>query len=193
MMRAAVGLALVVLAGCGYRLAGTETALPEGARTINIRLFRNGTREPGLEVRLRRAIEEEFRRRSRLRIVGDDEDADLVLSGRIRRFASVPVAFSATDEAVQYQGVIQVALRLVDRRTKQVVQDVGLVQETQDFGAVSGVVITSSPSFQRGTIDGRDLANLTNVQIGAARRREALRDLLERLARSVYQQAMEGF
>jgi hypothetical protein len=183
----------LVLAGCGYQLAGTATGLPDGARTIAIRLFRNHTREHGLEVRLRRAIEEEFRRRSGLRVVGEGESPDLVLAGDIRRFASIPVAFSATDEAVQYQGVIQVGLRLVDRRTNTVVRATPLLQETQDFGAVQGVVITSSPSFQRGTIDARDLAGLTNVQIGAARRREALRDLLDRLAVTVYQQAMEGF
>ena len=53
------------------------------------------------------------------------------------------------------------------------------LQASQDFGAVSGVVITSSPHFQRGTIDARDLPNLTNVQLGETRRREALRQLLD--------------
>jgi hypothetical protein len=188
-MRRALLLA-VWLAACGYHLPGQD--LPEGARTISIRLFTNRTREHGLEVRLRRAIEDEFRRRGPLRVVAEPE-GDLILSGDIRSLTSVPVAFSATDEAVQYQGVIRVAMRLAERESGRTLYETKGLQESQDFGAVSGVVITSSPHFQRGTIDGRDLANLTNVQIGETQRREGFRDLLDRLARDVYQQAMEAF
>jgi len=191
-MRRAALLAVLALAACGYHLSGTGTTVPESARTIRIALFTNHTRETGLEVRLHRAVEDEFRRQGTLRIVTED-DADLVLSGDIRRFTSVPVAFSATDEAVQYQGIMQVSLRLTERESGHVLFENKLLQESQDFGAVSGVVITSSPHFQRGTIDARDLPDLTNVQIGEARRREAQRNLIELLARDIYLQAMEGF
>lgn len=189
--RALVATFALAVAGCGYGLSTKSADIPEAARSVSIRLFRNHTREHGLDVRLRRAIEEEFRRRGTLRI--DDDAGDLVLSGDIRRFASVPVAFSATDEAVQYQGVLQVSFRLTERETGRVVSETPLLQATQDFGSVTGVVITSSPSFQRGTIDSRDLVNLTNVQIGNARRRDALRDLLDSLARDVYLRSVEGF
>ena len=190
-MNRALVLAALVLAACGYRLPGGAD-VPEGVRTVSIQLFNNHTREHGLEVRVRRAIEDEFRRHGPLRVV-DDPEGDLILSGDIRSFSSVPVAFSATDEAVQYQGVIVVGMRLTERTSGRTVHETKALQESQDFGAVSGVVITSSPHFQRGTVDGRDLANLTNVQIGETRRREALRELLDDLARDVYQQAMEGF
>ena len=191
-MRRAALLAVLALAACGYHLSGTGTTVPESARTIRMALFTNHTRETGLEVRLHRAVEDEFRRQGTLRIVTED-DADLVLSGDIRRFTSVPVAFSATDEAVQYQGIMQVSLRLTERESGHVLFENKLLQESQDFGAVSGVVITSSPHFQRGTIDARDLPDLTNVQIGEARRREAQRNLIDLLARDIYLQAMEGF
>jgi hypothetical protein len=190
-MRALVVLAMMALGGCGYGLAG-DGVVPKGADTIGIRLFNNHTREIGLEVRLHRAIEDEFRRRGPLKVV-QDADADVVLSGSIRRFTNNPVAFSATDEAVQYQGVMQVDIRLVKREGKQVLRQVNAVQASQDFGAVSGAVVASSPHFQRGTIDARDLPNLTNVQIGITRRREALMDLIDQMAREVYSQAMEGF
>jgi hypothetical protein len=159
---------------------------------VHIRPFQNHTRENGLEVKLQRALQDEFRRHGILRLVTDG-DADLELRGDIRRFTSIPVAFSATDEAVQYQGVMQVGMRLVERATGRVLHETKFLQETQDFGAVSGVVIASSPHFQRGTIDSRDLSNLTNVQIGEARRREALRELLDQTAHDIYLQAMEGF
>ena len=189
-VRVLLGL-LAAATGCGYSLGGDTAALPDGVRTVGINRFHNHTREHGLEVRLQRAVEDEFRRRGTLKVV--DTDPDLVLSGDIRRFASVPVAFSATDEAVQYQGILQVSFRLTERATGHVVNDTPLLQATQDFGAVSGVVVTSSPNFQRGTIDSRDLVNLTNVQIGGARRRDALRGLLDLLAHDVYQRAVEGF
>ena len=190
-MRRLAPLLLVALGACGYGLAGTRNS-PQGARTVRIEPFRNHTRENGLDVRLHRALEDEFRRHGTLRVVSDG-NADLVLSGDIRRFTSLPVAFSATDEAVQYQGVLQVSFRLTERESGKVVNDTPLLQATQDFGAVSGVVVTSSPNFQRGTIDSRDLLNLTNVQIGGARRRDALRGLLDLLAHDVYQRAVEGF
>jgi hypothetical protein len=184
-------VALALASGCGYSLGGSTEVLPEGARTVTIKRFRNHTRENALDTRLQRAVEDEFRRRGTLEVV--DQGADLELSGDIRRFASIPVAFSATDEAVQYQGILQVSFRLTERATGRVLSDTPLLQATQDFGAVSGVVITSSPNFQRGTIDSRDLVNLTNVQIGGARRRDALRSLLDLLAHDVYQRAVEGF
>jgi len=192
MRRMRVLLAALVLAGgCGYAVGGGADALPDAAQTVTIKRFRNQTREHGLDVRPQRAIEDEFRRRGILRVA--DEDADLVLSGEIRRFASVPVAFSATDEAVQYQGVLQVSFRLTESESGRVVSEMPLLQATQDFGAVTGVVVTSSPNFQRGTIDSRDLVNLTNTQIGGARRRDALRVLLDTMAHDVYLRAVEGF
>jgi hypothetical protein len=187
-----VCLALVGMLGCGYRLAGVGEHVPSTAQTIRIQTFRNHTRENGLDVHLRRALEDEFRRHGVVRVVTEG-DADLELSGDIRRFTTQPVAFSATDEAVQYQGIMHVGMRLVERATGRVLHETKLLQETQDFGAVSGVVIASSPHFQRGTIDARDLSTLTNVQIGEARRREALRDLVDITARDIYLQTMEGF
>jgi len=187
-------VALVVLAalaaGCGYGIA-EGTNIPPEAHTISIHTFRNQSREPGLDVRFRQAVEDEFRRRGRLRVV--DKSPDLVLSGNIRSFGSIPVAADSTDSALQYQAVMEVSVRLVERATGKVIYQTRGFTQTQDFGAVNSVVVTSSPTFQRGTIDARDLAQMTSVQIGDARRRDATRDLLERAAREVYAQTMEGF
>ncbi len=180
-----------LLAGCGYHVTGSGS-VPSDAQTVGIKLFVNRGRETGLEVELRRAIEDEFRRRGPLRVV-PAEDADLVLTGRIRRFTSVPVAFSSTDEAIQYQSIMQISFRLTERGSGRVLHDTPILQEAQDFGAERGIVITSSPHFQRGTIDGRDLTDLTNVQIGEARRQSASTELLDALARDVYDQIMEKF
>ena len=189
-MRGGLILIAVLAAGCGYGLTSAGN-VPAEAHTISVRGFDNRTREYGLEVRLRQAVEDEFRRRGPLRVVPDD--GDLVLSGTIRRFATVPVAFSAVDEAVQYQGVMQVGVRLTERTSGRVVYEARNLQASQDFGAVRGVVITSSPHFQQGTINARDLPNLTNVQLGEAGRHQSQRELLDLLAKDIYSQTMEGF
>src|SRR5207247_5759893 len=155
-MRRAPLTAVLALAACGYHLAGTGTTIPQGARSIRIEVFRNHTREAGLDVRLHRAVEDEFRRQGTLRVVTEG-DADLVLSGTIRRFTSVPVAFSATDEAVQYQGIMQVSLRLTERESGHLLFENKLLQQSQDFSAHRAAVVSSSPHFQRGTINPRDL------------------------------------
>ena len=190
------GIALIVVAlglgGCGYHFAGTGVGIPATAHTVSVAVFANHTREHGLEVSLRRAIEEEFRRRSSLDVVADP-GGDLVVSGTIRRFQTTPVAFISTSEAVQFQGIVQISFRLVERASGRVIYENKLLQESLDFGATSDVVVSTSPRFQRGTIDPRDLSQMTNVQLGEARRRESLVELVDLLARDVYLQSMEGF
>ena len=42
-------------------------------------------------------------------------------------------------------------------------------------------------------MDSRELSNMTNVQLGEARRHDEQRDLGLTLAHDIYHQAMEGF
>jgi hypothetical protein len=139
-MRPAVRGVLVILAttvGCGYQLATSGTEVPASARTIRVDLFKNGTRERGVEVALQRAIEEEFRRHGTLRVVRDGE-ADLVLGGSIRHLRNQPVAFTGADEAVTFQSRMTISVRLVDRASGQVLMQAPALQESTDFGAVRG-------------------------------------------------------
>ena len=188
---ATLALAMAV-AGCGYRLAGTGTNVPATARTISIELFKNSSREKGLEVDLQRAIEEEFRRRGDLEVV-DEGEGDLVLTGNIRRFWSNPIAFSATLEAVEFQSNLLVSLKLTERASKRVLYQNPAVTESTDFGALTGTVVTASPRFQEDTVNGRDLVDFTNVQIGESRRRAALQQLVGQAARDVYLYTVEAF
>jgi outer membrane lipopolysaccharide assembly protein LptE/RlpB len=192
-MKAILLLVGIVIGGCGYHLAGTQLTVPQGAHTISIRQFSNRTKSYGLEVALQRAVEDEFRRRGTLRLVSDQAAADLVLSGMIRSVATIPTALSGNAEALQYKGIIRVSVVLVDRASGQVLYENKALQESQDFGAISGVVVTGSPSFQRGLLDAQDLAGLTNVQLQDSRRNAALDELIDLMAREIYINAMEGF
>ncbi len=180
-----------VALGCGYRFAGTGANVPATARTINIPLFANHTREKGIDVEFQRALEEEFRRRGLLTVVRDN-NGDLTLSGSILRFVTTPVAYSATGEAIEYQGYLEVSLTLTDRSGHVLYKNDDL-SETLDFGSVTGIVVTASPHFQEGTIDARDLVNMTNVQISEVRRKTSLQELVNQMASDVYLQAVEAF
>ncbi len=189
----AVSCLTALLAGCGYSFGGPAPYIAPTAHTISVPLFKNRTREHGLEVHVRRALEEEIRRRGALRIVGDDT-GDLELSGEIRHFSNRPVATSGvTDEAVQYETVIQLSIRLTERASGQRLYENKLFQAASEYGAVRSVVVNSSPRFQRGTMNGRDLVNLTNVQLAESRRHASTDDLLDVLAHDIYQQVVEGF
>jgi outer membrane lipopolysaccharide assembly protein LptE/RlpB len=192
-MKAVLLLLGIVVGGCGYHLAGKQLTVPQGARTISIRQFTNRTKSYGLEVALQRAVEDEFRRRGTLHLVRDRSAADLVLSGTIRSVSTTPSALSGNAEALQYRGIIRVSVALVDRASGQVLYENKALQESQDFGAISGVVVTGSPSFQRGLLDAQDLAGLTNVQLQDSRRNAALDELIDLMAREIYINAMEGF
>jgi len=193
-MRAGGAVSMIVLAaiaGCGYGFGGGGAIVPADARTISIGLFENETRERGLEVALRQAIEEEFRRRGRLVVV--DEGADLRLEGRLRRLGNVPVAFARANEAVEFQARLVVGLRVVDARTGAVLLHAKQVQETADYAAERSVIIASSPGFQQKTADARDLAQLTNVPFTESNRGRARDELVGRIAEQVYLVTMEAF
>src|SRR5262249_15800646 len=141
---------------------------------------------------LQSAIEEEFRRRGTLEVIPDKE-GDLVLSGRIIRYWSNPIAFNGTLVAKQFQGNLGGSVKLTERATGRVLYDNPALQESTDFGAVTGTVVSASPRFQDETINARDLVNLTNVQIGESRRRTAIDELVQQVAREVYLYSMEPF
>ena len=183
--------AVVLVAGCGYGFGAGGGIVPTDARTISIGLFENDTRERGLEVALRQAIEEEFRRRGQLVVV--DDAADIRLEGRLRRLGNLPVAFARANEAVEFQARLVVGLRVLDGRTGAVLLQSRQVQETTDFAADRSVVISTSPAFQQDSADARDLAQFTNVPFTESNRARARDRLVTQMAQQVYLVTMEAF
>ena len=185
--------AALVLMGCGYGFSNKGPVVPATAHSVYIDVFTNRTRQYGLEVKLRRSIEDEFRRRGALQLIADRSAADVVLTGAIRSVQIIPVASGPTDEPIAYRSVMTVGFRLSDRASGRVLHDTPMLVDEQDFAAVSSVVIPTSPHFQQGTSDLEDLVTITNVQLGESRRNHALTELLDQVARDVYIRSVEGF
>ena len=192
MRRALLITSLLAVGGCGYGLSTPGAQLPAGTRSVSIALFENHTRDRGLEVELRRALEEEFRRRGGLLVV-PEPGGDLLVDGSIRRTGDVPVASRGSDEAVAQQQRISVSVRVIQRATGEVVLRAPRVIEVTEFGVEPGAIITTSPRFQSEPVDARDIANLSNVPLGEGRRDTAQRELLQKLAADIYSATVEGF
>jgi len=110
---------LTVLAGCGYHLSGSNR-LPSDVRTIAVPVFYNETFEPALENTITTAVKQAFLTNSRLAVVNDPEEADLVLKGKVVSFGLTPLAFDRTRSVVlEYRVRIRVAVLVQDRRTQK--------------------------------------------------------------------------
>ena len=84
----------LLAAGCGYRLAGRATAIPESVDSIAVPIFTNQTTKYRLEQRLTSAVVDELTSRTRYRIDSNPASAAAVLTGVVTGFTSTPVIFS---------------------------------------------------------------------------------------------------
>ena len=109
--------ALVILGagGCGYHLRGTGSSLPPDIKTIGIPVFRNMTTRYDLDVKLTRAVVDEFVARGKVRIVGDRAEADAVLEGVITSFSATPIGFSGGGQADRYNITVTASIILKGR------------------------------------------------------------------------------
>ena len=113
-------LLLALLSGCGYHLAGSNR-LPDDIRTIAVPVFYNETFEPSLENAVTSAVKQEFLTNSRLTVVNDPEQADLVLRGTVVSFGLTPVTFDrTTNVVVEYRVRIRASVTVENRRTQKV-------------------------------------------------------------------------
>jgi outer membrane lipopolysaccharide assembly protein LptE/RlpB len=118
---AAVLLPLALLvAGCGYHVAGRITGAPAEWRTIAIPAFKNDTTHDRIEQRFTEAVIREFIARTKYRIVQDPSSADAILHGEILSIDTSPVLFNATTGEVTAMLVtIQAKVEVDDSVTKK--------------------------------------------------------------------------
>lgn len=185
-------LGMAALGGCGYRLAGTGNRLPSDVHTISLGPIQNLTREIGLEKQLLESLEDEVSSRGRLTVVSQGQ-GEVVLSGVIRDYLNRPIAFSARDEALQYQASVGVDLQLRRRDNGKLLWKSQGQREAQDYSAVPGVVVTSSSQFQSSTLNAQNVSQFTDISLSESQRRQANESLIDTLARDVYNQMMEDF
>jgi hypothetical protein len=192
--RCVVALPLLALAGCGYNFPGEGRTLPGGATSIFVERFENRTRDAGFENYVLESMQAEVARRGQFTLAPQRSEAQLALEGSILSIEKRPVAFSNSDEALQYQTYVTVSARLRDTRSGNVVWRISALREGDSFGAVANTVVTDSPDFLTGsTLNPTDLQQLSDVQLSEAQEREALDRVLESLSRDLYNAMVENF
>jgi outer membrane lipopolysaccharide assembly protein LptE/RlpB len=115
-----VASAILVLAGCGYHVAGRASRLPETVHTIAIPAFDNRTQTYRIEQLLTEATVREFITRTKYRIVNKpDPEADATLKGVVLTSSVAPVTFdSTTGRASSALVTVTMTVKVVDRNGK---------------------------------------------------------------------------
>jgi len=190
-----VGAALLLgLANCGYNFPGEGRTLPGGATSLFIAKFENRTRDAGLENFLLESLQAEVARRGQFSLQRERSAAELALEGTILSIEKRPVAFSSSDEALQYQTYITISALLKNTKTGVVVWRISALREGESYGAVASTVVTDSPEFLSGsTLNPSDLSQLSDVQLSESQEREALDRVLENTSRDLYNSMVENF
>ena len=112
----------MLLAGCGYHVAGHTNLIPKNVKTIAIPAFYNATTRYKLADQLHRAVTREFIERTRFKIVADPRQADAVLEASLVNYVSYPTVFDqATGRASGVQTNVTMAVTLRDRATGKVI------------------------------------------------------------------------
>lgn len=116
------GLSLVLLAapGCGYKLQGTGTVLPEHIKTIAVQPFDNTTQRPQIEQRVTEEVAREFSKRKMYSVVADPVTADAVIEGTVSSFRTSPVEFNQAGRATREEAVITIRATMRDNSNDEV-------------------------------------------------------------------------
>lgn len=113
-----VGIVVLLLSGCGYRLVGTENSLPAHLKTIVIPIFNNISPEPGIQRDMTTSVRESFINDGRLKVVSENT-ADMLMKGTIFQYQLRAVAFDKRDVAVEYWVILGVDIEVVDQVKKK--------------------------------------------------------------------------
>jgi len=151
---ALVGLisTLVLVASCGYRVAGRGTTLPPGAHTIAVTALVNQTTTYRIEQRFTEALVHELIARTNYRVVPEAEGADLVLQGEVTSLGAGAVLYDPTTGAASTLLVtLQLKIGLRDRSGKTLYQNNGLVfrEPYQISGSIASFFQEESPALDR--------------------------------------------
>jgi hypothetical protein len=185
--------ALVGTLGCGYQFSGESALLFKNIHSIYVEPFINRTREVGIDREITSALRSEFYRRGRLQLTDRADQADAILSGVIRTLDSHVASVNRKDEVLQYESVMTLDVTLRRREPDEVLYRGQGTRLTQLYSGSRAAVVTTSSRFQTGTLNARDVRNLTDIQLTEAQRADARDQLMAGFARELHQKLVEMF
>ena len=141
-----VYLLLIVLSGCGYRLATKNLGAGEG-RTVGVPTFANKTTTYRIEQRMTEAVRQELVRRTRFKVV-PDTSGDLVMTGEVLNYSAVPVIFNQQGRGSAYTIIVDLRVHLTDTKTGKVVfqNDRWTFREVFELSQTSAEFVPEDPA-----------------------------------------------
>jgi len=116
-----VMVAVLMISGCGYRVAGHSSTLPKSIHVIAIPALENKTTSYRLEQKLTAATVHEFLAKTSFRVVSNPEDGDAVLRGKILTLEAVPLLFdTTTGRATTMLVTVRCEVTFTERATQKV-------------------------------------------------------------------------
>ena len=119
-----------LLSGCAYGFKSGQVR--EGLETVGVAFFENRSTEPDAEVALTEAVIRLLIEDRTLRIA-DEQVADAVLYGVIRRYVFREAFFGEDRQATEYRVDIEVEVTMVDRRSGETIVGPERVKGTGSF------------------------------------------------------------
>lgn len=129
--RIAAAVPALMLAGCGYHIAGKANLLPDNIHTIAVAPWGNISVRYRLSNYLAASVSRELVARTRYRLVTDVSKADVVLYGSIANMlqGGSPLYDNATGRTTAGNVAVYLQFRLVDRSGKTLIDKPGLVYQ----------------------------------------------------------------
>ena len=124
---------IIVVAGCGYRFSPGGNWIDSRLQTVFVDNIANTTSEPFIEIYLRNAFEDQFRKSSRFRLANSKDTADLILQGTITALTVPPVAYDRYDKAQEGRAVMTVDLLFDERENKKKIWSVSNFSGNETF------------------------------------------------------------
>ena len=135
-------LAALALAGalaCGYSF---RSPVPPHLDTVYVLTFENETREFQLTQQLTERVIGEFLNESRLRLVGDEEDADLVVVGTVKAYEEEALSYDprqgANPDVFSRRVLLTVDVRLEDQVRDETLWENASLREWGEFSEEQG-------------------------------------------------------
>ncbi|MBW3661331.1 MAG: hypothetical protein KY397_06840 [Gemmatimonadetes bacterium] len=138
-LRGAATTAAVAVAACGYSF---RSPVPPHLNTVYVPTFENETREFQLTQQLTERMIDELQNESRLRLAGDEEDADLVVRGTITNYEEEALAYdpgqAANPNVFSRRVLLTVDITLEDRVNRETLWENPSLREWGEFSEENG-------------------------------------------------------
>lgn len=143
----------LLLADCGYHVAGRDTKLPSNLNVLAIPMFTNGSQVYRVEQDLTGAVAREFITRTHYQVVSrEDRAADATLRGTVQYALASPLTFDTRTNRVATV-LVQIGLKvtLTDKSGKVLYDNPNYLfrEQYQESSSLSSFFQEESPALQR--------------------------------------------